>query len=988
MSERMTPMPFGQLMDWLLAERENHGSVFGVSAAYVKKDGITLPLFREKLETPIGPAAGPNTQLAQNIIAAYYAGARFFELKTVQKMDGEELAACIARPCILAEDEGYNCEWSTELTVPQAFEEYVKAWFALKLISRKWELGDPMGFVFNMSVGYDLAGIQTPKLDDFIEGMKNAGVTPIFQQCKAWALERYPEDKEYIEGISPVICTGVTVSTLHGCPPEEIEAIASYLIREKGLNTFVKCNPTILGYDFARKRLDGMGYDYIAFDDHHFREDLQYKDAVPMFHRLKALAEEKGLEFGLKLSNTFPVDVKAGELPSEEMYLSGRALYLLTIEMAARMAKEFGGKLRLSYSGGADAFHIKGLFEAGVWPITVATTILKPGGYARLKQLAQLLETVPFVPFRGVNADQVAELSRLAEGDERIRKPVKPLPSRKMAEKVPLVDCFTAPCAAGCPIHQDIPQYLALVEKGLHEQALTLILEKNALPFITGTICAHRCMDKCTRNFYEESVQIRSAKLLAAEQGYDGVMAKLTPPEKKHGPKTAVIGGGPAGIAAAYFLAREGLPVTVFEKEDTLGGIVRHVIPGFRIGEDAVEKDAALAQKLGAEFVTGALAPSLYELKAQGYEYILLAFGAEKPGKLNIPGHVVNVIDFLRRAKKDAVDLRGQAVAVVGGGNTAMDAARAAKRMGAEKVSIVYRRTKKYMPADQEELELAVSDGVEFAELLAPVEQKGSVLICRKMALGEPDESGRRRPVETEELAEVPADVVIAAVGEKPDEAAFAAYGAKLDENGRAPFNCGAGVFAAGDALRGPATVVEAIADARRFADVVTGFARGYSIPSEARRDYREMLSRKRLLQQVDPQAKGCDGKRCLGCDTVCENCVSVCPNRANVAVKVKGHAMRQIVHIDRLCNECGNCATFCPYDSRPYREKLTLFATEGDFLDSENDGFLVLDREEKTIRLRLDGQVTEVELKKPNELEPSLENLILTVLRDYAYMI
>ena len=178
MSERMNPLPFKALIEWMLCEKEASGAVFGVSSPYVKKDAGALMLFGEKLEAPFGPAAGPNTQLAENIIAGYYAGARFFELKTVQKMDGEELAACISRPCILANDEGYNCEWSTELTVPQAFEEYVKAYLAIKLISKLYGLGDPEGFQFNMSVGYDLAGIKTEKIDAFIEGMKYAAAMP------------------------------------------------------------------------------------------------------------------------------------------------------------------------------------------------------------------------------------------------------------------------------------------------------------------------------------------------------------------------------------------------------------------------------------------------------------------------------------------------------------------------------------------------------------------------------------------------------------------------------------------------------------------------------------------------------------------------------------------------------------------------------------------------------------------------------------------
>ena len=142
MSERMTPLSFEKLIKCAVKEYTASKSMFGVHRPYMKKDGRTLSLFGEKLETPFGPAAGPNTQMAQNIIAAYFAGSRFFELKTVQIMDGEELAACIARPCILAKDEGYNCEWSTELTVPQAADEYIKAWLALKVFSKVYSLGD------------------------------------------------------------------------------------------------------------------------------------------------------------------------------------------------------------------------------------------------------------------------------------------------------------------------------------------------------------------------------------------------------------------------------------------------------------------------------------------------------------------------------------------------------------------------------------------------------------------------------------------------------------------------------------------------------------------------------------------------------------------------------------------------------------------------------------------------------------------------------
>ncbi len=408
MSDIMRPIPFAQLMDWALTEHAQRGSIFGVSKVVKHENGQALPIFAEKIEAPYGPAAGPNTQLAQNIVASYASGARFFELKTVQIMDGEELSKCVAKPCITAGDECYNCEWSTELTVTQALNEYVKAWFACKLLAKELDLGDPDGFVFNMSVGYDLEGIKSPKINSFIESMKNAEDRKVWMECMDWALsntDRFKNlDADYIKAISPKVSASITESTLHGCPPDEIERIATYLITEKGLNTYVKCNPTLLGYEFARKRLDGLGFDYVTFDDHHFLEDLQWADAVPMFRRLMALCQERGLEFGVKLTNTFPVDVAAGELPSQEMYMSGRSLFPLTISLAQRIADEFGGKLRISYSGGADVHNIKDLFSAGIWPITMATTILKPGGYQRMSQIGALLMDCGSQPFAGVDA--------------------------------------------------------------------------------------------------------------------------------------------------------------------------------------------------------------------------------------------------------------------------------------------------------------------------------------------------------------------------------------------------------------------------------------------------------------------------------------------------------------------------------------------------------------------------------------------------------
>ena len=983
MSELMIPIPFKELMNWIMTEYRQEGSVFGVHRPYVAGEK-SLPIFGgERIETPFGPAAGPNTQLAQNIIAGYFAGARFFELKTVQKVDGADLAACISRPCILAEDECYNCEWSTELYVQQAYEEYVKAWCACHILSRVCGLGQPDGFVFNMSVGYDLEGIKGPKIDKYLNEMMDASGTPIFQECIKVLREMFPGEEDLIAAIPARISNSVTVSTLHGCPPDEIERIASYLITEKHLHTFVKCNPTLLGYQSARDILDGMGYDYIAFGEKHFNEDLQYADAIPMFRRLLALAGERGLEFGLKLSNTFPVDVKQGELPSEEMYMAGKSLFPLTIEMARRVSKEFDGRLRLSYSGGADFFNIDKLFQCGIWPITMATTELKPGGYQRFTQIGEKLEALAFQPFTQVDVNKVEALALAIREDKYHVKAVKPLPRRKLYSKVPLVDCFTAPCKGGCPIGQDIPEYIELCRQGDYAAALKVILEKNPLPFITGTICAHHCMDKCTRTFYDRSVQIRDTKLVAAERGYDKVMAQLkTPTPVYDGKKVAVIGGGPTGMAAAYFCARAGVPTTLFEREAALGGVVRYVIPDFRISEAAIEKDAALMRKMGVEVLLSTPAPSVEELKRQGYTHILFAVGAWKPGRLDIPGNVKPVIAWMRAVKSGKREALGH-VAVVGGGNTAMDAARLALRAGAESSTLVYRRTKKYMPADAEELELAMADGVKFLELVSPVEQKDGKLLCRKMKLGEPDASGRRSPVDTGETVEIPCDTVISAVGERVDDDELAAYGIHVGEKGRPSFATNLpGVYTAGDVFRGPATVVEGIADAAAFAEEVVGHAHEAAIPEKAIPSRESCIAKKGVLCESAKR----EGDRCLACNTVCQVCADVCPNRANVVIAMPD-GRRQILHVDRMCNECGNCAVFCPYDSAPYKEKFTLFHDRAGFDESpDNQGFLPLG--DSKVLVRLNGKVEEIDLDETNDLPAQIDIFIYTVLTKYRYLI
>ena len=266
MSDQMTPIPFTQLFNWIVTEYKNEQTIFGIpqSNFFYKKNSSQVKIFNEALEMPLGPAAGPHTQLTQNIIASYLVGGRFFELKTVQILD--ELK--VDKPCIDAQDEGYNVEWSQELKLEQSYDEYLKAWILLHLLKELFGFSksDERGFVFNMSVGYNLEGIKTERMNNFIESLKDSSNNEKFLQYKNELILKLNDENvrhlllrsvnpninfdkliTSLQNISPNISNSVTLSTMHGCPPDEIGKIATYLITDLGFNTNVKLILLCLG---------------------------------------------------------------------------------------------------------------------------------------------------------------------------------------------------------------------------------------------------------------------------------------------------------------------------------------------------------------------------------------------------------------------------------------------------------------------------------------------------------------------------------------------------------------------------------------------------------------------------------------------------------------------------------------------------------------------------------------------------------------------
>jgi len=392
-------------------------------------------------------------------------------------------------------------------------------------------------------------------------------------------------------------------------------------------------------------------------------------------------------------------------------------------------------------------------------------------------------------------------------------------------------------CQAACPIGQDVRGYMRLIFEGRYREALALIRDANPLPSICGYVCHHPCERACTRGEVDDPLSIRSLKRFVAD--YDE--GTLTPPEQQAGKskKVAVIGSGPAGLTAAYELAKKGYGVEIMESYREPGGMLAWAIPAFRLPRSVLKRDINYIIKMGVEISTGICFGrdvTVEDLRRKGFHAVILATGTQKSLKMNIlnenglPG-CMDCLSFLKRCSEGEPPSLGNRVLVVGGGNAALDTARSALRLGAGKVSLVYRRSMEEMPADREEVEDAVGEGIEIIVLTAPVKilvagGKAGGLECVKTRLGEPDASGRKRPIPVEgSQFEILADTVISAVGQQQD------YGVISDGLSRTDGTIGIdaegmqtdveGVFAAGDFVNGPTTVVEAMASGKKAAQAV-----------------------------------------------------------------------------------------------------------------------------------------------------------------------
>lgn len=793
MTNLLQPLPMERMVEHIARELEMTSTVFSVSPGY-RSAGTGAQI-------PLGTAPGPHGLLAQNLVCAYVAGARLLSLAP--------LGAAVPEMTVGSDGVCRRKARSGAVSPRRAAAEAVKASVLIQLLCRELGLGEPGDATLVMALPGERAFLERPEVTAYLDALRDASTTDLWQDCLTAAKGAVGcfnnIEREDLAELDPHISNVARVTL-----PEDGDLGGVELLLARGIHVVVRVD---LGW----------------------AEDARLSPVLAALAALAGTAKARGTRLSLEGSGSRP--------EGDGEAVSGPCLAPDTLRLAARLAEECPG-LPLCYAGGADQLNLARLAGQGFAAISVCTTLLKPGGYLRLRQLARTLAALRLPARReaeGAHRPDPAALRALADALEQEPRYQKKeaSPRTRKPGKAPMTDCFTAPCQAGCPFGEDIPGALRLMSDGRFRDALQVILDRNPLPHVTGAFCHQPCRERCTRVFYDEAVETREAEALCAETAWADLLARLEMPEPLVGQRVAVLGGGVASMAAAFLFARRGVPVTLFERGEQLGGALR------RKGAEAarvIDLDAQLLDVMEVDVRLGA-SPEPDKLLKTGYSHVV--------------------------------------------------------------------------------------DGREAPESSA--DQEGDQLFLDEEAPNGKDQGER--------------------------------------------------VFILGD---GAEDIPGAIAAAHRVVDGLLGPAKPYPHPSGRRGG---AMGKKGKLLPAGEAGEECH--RCLECSTVCECCVDVCPNRANVPITVLTKRRPQILHLDALCHACGLCASFCPYEGAPWRDKFTLFETAEAFTKSGNDGFVVLDFLSRKVRLRLGGQVRDASLRHVDLSIPGeIQELMETIFTDYPYLL
>jgi putative selenate reductase len=787
-------------------------------------------------------------------------------------------------------------------------------------------------------------------------------------------------------------------------------------MKQRRLHTYVKCNPTLLGPDRVRGILhDDLGYTDVIVPDEAFEHDLAYDDAVPLLDGLRTVAADCGLDFGVKLTNTLQVENFRSVFSDSErlMYLSGRPLHAITVNLAADLAEEFSGDLPMSFSAGADCFKAPLLLAAGMQTVTVCSDLLKTGGYLRLLQylensreafaraeaasIGEYIQKMADTGSTGAGVKKSAQLNlrqyaRLTCQDQKLKKGAFYTARSKTGRKLDLFDCIGAPCVDQCPVDQKVPHYIQAVREDDLKTAIRLTRSDNPVASMLGRVCDHLCEPVCIRTHLDEPLAIRHIKRFI--MGHEKAPA-LTEQQLPLGIKVAIIGAGPGGMAAASELARAGCNVEIFEMHPYAGGMVGGAIPEYRLPAGVIERDLAVLESLRVKIHYNMMAGRdihLSQLRRSGFHQVIITVGAQLGKKLGLDDEdcegVLDALHFLRQSREGDSEDIGRRIGIIGAGDTAMDCARTAWRLTEDqpgaRVHVIYRRTIDQMPADREEVKCLLEEGIDVIELARPQQllvENGKLrsLLCRRMEYrGDRDASGRKIPHDAPGSDfEIPLDTLILAISQHAILDFFGKVPVAVNHRGYIEVDpltfetSVSGVYAGGDVVNdGPSSIVEAAADGKAIARAILGRPevgdeaesvdvfdtvdllrrrshREWRVPVphspvEERKNFAEVVRGYTALQARTEAA------RCLDCNRYCSLCVGVCPNLALQTIQVDPgehpdiSQVYQVVVLTDLCNECGNCTTFCPTAGEPYRDKPRLYLDRDEFEAQQDNAFMV----------------------------------------------
>lgn len=579
MTNLLHPLPMTRMVEHIARELEMTSTVFSVSPGYRGAGtGVSLPF--GQLDLPLGTAPGPHGLLAQNLLCAYVAGGRFLSLAPLGTAVQEITVGC----------DGICRRRARSGAMPprQAAAEAVKGSILIQLLCRELGLGSPEGVCLAMALPGERAALERPEVQEYLDAMADASHFDVWRReldAAKGAVNRFNNiEREELDEFSPRISNVARVTL-----PENGDLSGAALLLARGIHVIVRVEPSDEGR--LPTLADGL-------------------------NALGEKAKAAGVSLGVETAGSAPGD--GGEI------LSGPFLAPMTLRLAARVA-ELCPALPLYYAGGADQLNLARLAAQGFRTVSVCTTLLKPGGYLRLRQMARTLAALRTQALYeqalqgAVSADALRALADTLEGEAHYqRREVAPRPRKP--GKPPVTDCFIAPCQGGCPFGEDIPGALRLMSDGRFRDALQVILDRNPLPHMTGAFCHQPCRERCTRVFYDEAVAAREAEALCADAAWIDLLARLETAEPLVGQRVAVLGGGAAGMATAFLFARRGVPVTLFAGEPKLGGALR------RRGAEAVEAidlDGQLLDVMEVDVRLGMTPPEPAQLLRTGYSHVV-----------------------------------------------------------------------------------------------------------------------------------------------------------------------------------------------------------------------------------------------------------------------------------------------------------------------------------------------------------------------------